>query len=55
MKKAIHVKIKPSLEQFYSEKKKELKGAVEALQMDVTFKYAERILSLDETYCKKEA
>ena len=55
MKKAIHVKIKPSLEQFYSEKKKELKGAVEALQMDVTFKYAERILSLDETlrdlYC----
>lgn len=49
MKKAIHVKIKPILEQFYSEKKKELKGAVEALQMDVTFKYAERILSLDET------
>ena len=55
MKKAIYVKIKPSLEQFCSEKRKELKAAAEALQMDVTFKYAGRILSLDETlrdlYC----
>lgn len=55
MKKLIHVKIKPSLEQFCSERKKELKDAAEALQMDVTFKYAGRILSLDETlkdlYC----
>ena len=55
MKKSIHVKIKPSLEQFCSEKKKELKDAAKALQMDVTFKYAGRILNLDETlrdlYC----
>lgn len=55
MKKAIHVKIKPGLKQFCSEKKKELKATAEALQMDVTFKYAGRILSLDETlkdlYC----
>lgn len=56
MKKEIHVKIKPSLEQFCSERKKELKDAAEALQMDVTFKYAGRILSLDEVlenlYCQ---
>ena len=50
MKKSIHVKIKPSLEQFCSEKRKELKAAAEALQMDVTFKYAGRILNLDETF-----
>lgn len=48
MKKAIHVKIKPSLEQFCSEKKRELWAAAKALQMDVTFKYAGQILSLDE-------
>ena len=55
MKKAIHAKIKPSLEQFCSEKKRELWAAAKALQMDVTFKYAGRILSLDEVledlYC----
>ena len=55
MKKAIHVKIKPSLEQFCSEKKRELWAAAKALQMDVTFKYAGRILNLDEVledlYC----
>lgn len=55
MKKAIHVKIKPSLEQFCSEKKRELWAAAKALQMDVTFQYAGRILSLDEVledlYC----
>ena len=48
MKKSIHVKIKPSLKQFCSEKKNELRDAAEALQMDVTFKYAGRILNLDE-------
>ena len=55
MKKAIHAKIKPSLEQFCSEKKRELWAAAKALQMDVTFKYAGRILNLDEVledlYC----
>ena len=55
MKKAIYAKIKPSLEQFCSEKKRELWAAAKALQMDVTFKYAGRILSLDEVledlYC----
>ncbi len=55
MKKSIHVKIKPSLKQFCSEKKNELRDAAEALQMDVTFKYAGRILNLDEVledlYC----
>lgn len=54
MKKAI-LKIKPSLEQFCSEKKRELWAAAKALQMDVTFKYAGRILNLDEVledlYC----